>query len=242
MDILLLSKTPPQHNEIAKTILDLGNPHCDIHYCENIYEFFELIKDILPVLAIAELELIESKIVFSSLVNDARTRLSNNITRFVIKGLNEIRSCFDYGADYFIPTPFESEILKNILLRSFVNDLPKAEQEDSSCNTLIINTNNCTYILQLSQLVMIKSEQLYSHFYLENGNVIVSSRNLGYYEKMLEGNKRMIRVHRKVILNIDFIKGFNNKTEKMILLKPPFKPIKASRSRFREMLLRLQLI
>lgn len=217
-------------------------PQANLIYCNNLFEFFKRVELDMPRVAMMEVSMMGSRELFATFIEDVRKRQGNRDTKFIVVGVDDISTCFAHGCDYFLPSPPDATVLTQILQR--LGDVSFAPRTDSSSprQTLVINTNDCTHIIRIPDLVMIRSKDLYTHFVMANSQTIVSSRNLGFYEKELADQPRLLRVHKNTILNLDYVKGINNKTEKLILLKAPFEPIKASRYRFKTLIERLQQV
>jgi len=144
---------------------------------------------------------------------------------------------FQYGAVHFLPKPVDKERLKNAIERV------KPENRNETIlsanilkNTLVINTATRSHFISPKDIVYFQSKDSYTHIVLANEQVIKSSRNLGFYEKQIKSFNDFFRVHNNTILNLNFIQGFSNKTERDIILKPPFGEIKSSREKFKELL------
>lgn len=56
-------------------------------------------------------------------------------------------------------------------------------------------------------IIWCTSEGSYTHFYLADTSKLVSSRNLGYYEKHL-GPENFYRIHNSTLINLRFIKSY----------------------------------
>lgn len=56
-------------------------------------------------------------------------------------------------------------------------------------------------------IIWCTSEGSYTHFYLAGTTKLVSSRNLGYYERQL-GAENFYRIHNSTIINLRFIKSY----------------------------------
>lgn len=144
---------------------------------------------------------------------------------------------FQYGAVHFLPKPVDKERLKNAIERV------KPENRNETIlsanilkNTLVINTATRSHFISPKDIVYFQSKDSYTYIVLANEQVIKSSRNLGFYEKQIKSFSDFFRVHNNTILNLNFIQGFSNKTERDIILKPPFGEIKSSREKFKELL------
>lgn len=70
--------------------------------------------------------------------------------------------------------------------------------------------------IAINQIIMLKGDINYTHFYLQNGKQRMSSRTLKYYETLLN-DKGFIRVHRGFIVNQNCIIKHNLLTSQLIL-------------------------
>ncbi len=148
---------------------------------------------------------------------------------------------FKYGAAHFLPKPIDKERLKDAIERF----KPKTENkdnllDDSLKNMLVVNTATQSHFIFPKDIVYLQSKDSYTNFVLANNKIIKSSRNLGYYEKQIEVFDEFFRIHNNTIINLNFIQGISNKTERDIILKPPFGEIKGSRERFKELMDKLK--
>jgi two-component system LytT family response regulator len=61
--------------------------------------------------------------------------------------------------------------------------------------------------IDIRDILWCTSEGSYTHFYLQHGTRVISSRNLGFYEKQLCANN-FYRIHNSTIINLRFIKSY----------------------------------
>ncbi|MFZ4796460.1 MAG: LytR/AlgR family response regulator transcription factor [Bacteroidia bacterium] len=75
---------------------------------------------------------------------------------------------------------------------------------------LAIQTQSEINFIELTNIVYLESDKNYTTLHLENGNKIVASKNIGYYEDLLTSNG-FFRIHSYYMVNISkinkFIKG-----------------------------------
>ena len=101
------------------------------------------------------------------------------------------------------------------LLLSVYEKLLRNELPD---RMVIHEVGHNTYI-ELSKIRYLKADEFTTTFFLqEEKKPIVSSRNLGYYEEQLTGQKLYVRTHRSFIANIKEVVKYN-KTQQCFILK-----------------------
>lgn len=61
-------------------------------------------------------------------------------------------------------------------------------------------------LLDLNDIVYLKSAKNYTIFKLRNGREVISSKTLGIFEEELNGVSNFVRPHRSYIVNFDFVK------------------------------------
>lgn len=81
------------------------------------------------------------------------------------------------------------------------NLIPKKKEDDFIAIPMVskiefIKTKNITYI---------EADGKYSTFKMENNDKIVSSKNIGEYEKTLNDNPHFFRVHNTFVVNLNFV-------------------------------------
>ncbi|MES2648167.1 MAG: LytTR family DNA-binding domain-containing protein [Bacteroidota bacterium] len=115
--------------------------------------------------------------------------------------------------DYLVKPIKESELDETIkrLLRSVNNSievktaLSNLEVQSAENQTLVLPQQNGTLRLPLKQITHIEGERNYSHIHLSNGSQELSSKNLAYFEDILN-DKYFFRSHRSYLLNTYHIK------------------------------------
>ena len=95
-------------------------------------------------------------------------------------------------------------------------------------NKLVIPTSNYIYIVDLNNILYIKASSNYSMIYDTEGNSVLSSKTLKYYEEYLQ-NKGFLRVHSGTLINMSKVKGIKRNGMYMIILENDIK-IPVSRS------------
>lgn len=149
---------------------------------------------------------------------------------------------FQYDAVHFLPKPIDKKRLKEAIQRTKQLNIKKNDTDLTNYwkDKLVINTATKSYFITLGDIVLLQSKDSRTYIMLTNEEVIKSSRNLGYFESQLTDYKKFIRVHNNTILNIDYVQGIYNKTDRNIILKPPFGEVKSSREKFKDLMKRLE--
>jgi two-component system LytT family response regulator len=60
------------------------------------------------------------------------------------------------------------------------------------------------FFIKMNEIMYCKSEGRYTKFYLENGDVFMSSKNIGEYEDILD-KRNFFRVHNSYVINMNFV-------------------------------------
>jgi two-component system LytT family response regulator len=72
---------------------------------------------------------------------------------------------------------------------------------------ILINSENAIHVIHQNEVLYCKADRNYTEFYLTNGNVIISSRTLLFYEQLLDP-VIFFRVHLSFIINTQHVKTF----------------------------------
>ncbi len=140
--------------------------------------------------------------------------------------------------DYLLK-PISHEELKTAISRfvsqkfkydySLVSEILSSEK----LRRIAINTQGGVRILNVADIMYLKSDKNYSIFYLVEQNV-VASRALGEFEKLLHGHG-FIRIHRSTLINVSHIREYKKGKEPKVLLGDGTE-LEVSRSRKEELL------
>jgi two-component system LytT family response regulator len=61
------------------------------------------------------------------------------------------------------------------------------------------------YFIKMNEIIYCKSEGRYTKFYLQNGKISISSKNLGDYESRVLDKGSFFRIHNSFIINMRFL-------------------------------------
>lgn len=75
---------------------------------------------------------------------------------------------------------------------------------------ILLNDRNGGTVIYMHDIIYCEAQNCYSVFYLMDGNKIMVCKTLKEFEKSL-CEKSFIRVHRKYIVNMDYVKSYVRK-------------------------------
>ena len=110
----------------------------------------------------------------------------------------------------------EMELKTRDLSEKF-NQLLSYINKGKNKNRIVLSTSERYDIVDISEIIMCKSDKNYTSFYLENGNVITVSKTMKEFQEILTNNG-FIRSHRQYFVNLDHIKSFGRTESNVIRL------------------------
>lgn len=123
-------------------------------------------------------------------------------------------NAFESNAVDFILKPVRVEnvilainkAIKKIEINKFclTNEYRNVKIKNSKFNYLAVSSLDKIDFLKMSDIMFCMAEGKYTTFFLLNGKKIVSSKNLGEYEKLLD-NYNFYRTHHSYIINIRYL-------------------------------------
>ena len=122
---------------------------------------------------------------------------------------------FEISALHYLVKPINQEVLETAIDRykdTKVDDIDKrlAVLRDSLKNKnekIIIPSTDGLNIVKLSDILRLEASDVYTVFYMTNGQRFVASKPLNNYEKILE-DLPFSRVHSKHLINLMFVKRY----------------------------------
>lgn len=162
-----------------------------------------------------------------------------NFKLIIISGHSETEyydMAFRYNAAHFIRKPVDKNMIAEAFRRisgNGANDRnPEMDDEPGyKKGKLIVNTSTSRYFVDPAKIVKISSANQRTTFHFLDGTEIESSRNIGYYEKMLASFDNLMRIHCSYIVNLDYVHSVSNLTERKVQLAAPFGEVMCSREK-----------
>ncbi len=90
---------------------------------------------------------------------------------------------------------------------SSISNLKDALQQKTVFEKLAVTNLNEINFIELSKIRFLQSDNNYTTIHLDNNQQLVSSKNIGYYEELLEGND-FFRIHNSYLVNLKKIERF----------------------------------
>jgi two-component system LytT family response regulator len=175
---------------IEEGILEINNKKPDIVFLDIMFEGL-VIFDFLD-----KFNLNEVQVIFVSSEKEyALNAFESNAVDFILK-----------------PVRVENVILavnkaiKKIEINNFclTNEYQNVKIKNNKFNYLAVSSLDKIDFLKMSDIMFCMAEGKYTTFFLLNGKKIVSSKNLGEYEKLLD-NSNFYRTHHAYIINIRYL-------------------------------------
>lgn len=184
------------------TIKSLDMPFKLIGEGKNLLEGVELIKKYKPQVVFLDIQMpVHNGLKIKEFLTKSETNFKLIfITAFDQYSIQAIRlAAFDY-----LLKPIEVSELKTCLARILTEKKSLIYQQLNSIennNTLVLNSHSGTHFIEVSDILFIAADGMYSQFNLKN-NCLTSSKPLKEYEQI---HPILFRCHRSYIVNTDHI-------------------------------------
>lgn len=128
---------------------------------------------------------------------------------------------FDFSPIHFLTKPLDEDKLQALVRKYKARqkellvdaDTDKAELTRKGINTndypkrIFVNTLNQISVLNVDDIIYMRSDVNYTQIFRTNHPKLVSSRTLKYYTNLLSGHPDFIRVHRSALINRKYIRS-----------------------------------
>ncbi len=101
-----------------------------------------------------------------------------------------------------------------ILLRTLSDNVSR-EKHHSIAIPVVSGFEN----VLLDKLMYIKADGSHTHFVHDANRVLTVAKNLKYFESVLEGDSRFMRIHRSSIINLQHVMRFESTGKGMVAMK-----------------------
>jgi two-component system LytT family response regulator len=103
-----------------------------------------------------------------------------------------------------------SKIVKKIEMKSFLDIQKSAEVADYNSSKVkreyvAISSPEEINFIKMDDILYCQADGRYTRFFLKNGNVFLSSRNLGDYELRVLDESHFFRIHNSYVVNMRFV-------------------------------------
>lgn len=110
----------------------------------------------------------------------------------------------------------EQELQTRDISRKF-NKLLDYINDNRNSKRIVLSSSDRYDIVNVSEIIMLKSDRNYTSFYLEDGQVIKVSKSMKEYAKMLSNND-FVKSHRQYLVNVNHIKSFGRTDSNLLRL------------------------
>jgi two-component system, LytTR family, response regulator len=127
---------------------------------------------------------------------------------------------FKYSALDYLLKPVSPDDIKNViektkLQQKFSNTknfnllLNTVKNQDENPDRLVLKSSNQMMIAEVDKIIRLESNDCYTHFYFEDGTTFMVSKTLKEYCELLNP-KQFVRIHKTHLVNIKYVKIFQN--------------------------------
>lgn len=119
---------------------------------------------------------------------------------------------FKTGAVGFLLKPIMNEELQYAITRALKN-ISHQDQDskvDSIFKNLFLVARTEVKIVNTREIIYLKADGNYTHFFLEPSKKVTVTKQLSQYEKELD-TRNFLRVHRSALINLDYLVSYTHK-------------------------------
>jgi len=118
--------------------------------------------------------------------------------------------------------------VRSVYKKAVQNAVIQAEEKNIP-NQLVISSHQGLEVVHAQQIKYVEADNTYSHFHMDDGRVVTSSKPILEYEELLD-TELFFRVHRTYLVNINFIEKFSQKENQAILQDGSILPVSRRKS------------
>jgi len=197
MNALIIDNELPSR----KSLCQLLKKHCheitNISLAESVDIGLTLINKLKPEIVFLKIEM-PRKSGFDLLdkIKDARF-----LTCFITSNKQHAIKAIQYGAFGYLLKPIKKTELQKVVIKAqnkiqFNTEIP---------SSLLIKSKNRIDVIKYDEIIYMRAEGGYTEFYLQNGSMKVSSKNIGEYESLLP-SAYFYRTHKSYLVNLTKVK------------------------------------
>lgn len=138
---------------------------------------------------------------------------------------------FEISAVDYILKPIDIDQLKNSVEKLKQKKLHSQMQEQiellkesyrgDDIRKIALSMSNGLTFVEVSDIILLEADGAYTTFYLKDGQKILVSKKLKFYEDILSNRSHFFRTHRSYFININYIKNYS-RGENAILMDNDF--------------------
>jgi len=223
-----------------KTVLSKNN--FNVYTAENGKDGYEVAQRILPDLILCDIMMPVNDGYW--VLENIRNNPSLMVTPFIFLTAkvdrDDLRKGMELGADDYITKPFKiSELLKAINVRLEKSEAYKTIFTSTENLTVKIDKDNFVLLdigksierVKINSIECIIADNVFTNLYLTDGKMIKIRKSLTEWEELLP-ETIFVRIHRAVIINLDFVKQIEKWFNQTMIVHMQFykEPLTISRS------------
>lgn len=191
---------------------------------DNVSDGVNLIKKYNPDLVLLDIELKDGtgfhilqkvkpynfKLIFITAFNDFAIRaIKFSAIDYILKPVNE----------HEFKTAVENALAKieSTEIESQLNHFFDHYQKNIQYKKIVLKTQESLHIVSLSDIVYCQNENVYTTFFLANGEEIIISKGIKEYEELLS-DYRFFRPHQSFLVNLNYVKKIDKSAGASIIL------------------------
>ncbi|HRG00219.1 MAG: LytTR family DNA-binding domain-containing protein [Bacteroidia bacterium] len=214
--------------EVLKTLIEeFFNELEIVAICENLPEAIKAIKKHQPHVVFMDIEMpgYSGLELYDFLNEDERTFQLIFATAFNEFAVHAFRLA---AIDYLLkPIQFQhlkdavDRIKSDIQLKTSLEQLSvlKNNLNETHDKKMCISTTEGKYYIPFNDIMFMEADGSYTTIFINQKKEIHASRRLKYYEEMLEGDNRFVRIHRSTVVNVTYIEKIKKGNESKVVLK-----------------------
>lgn len=145
-----------------------------------------------------EITQLNTKVIFVTSYNEFAIKAFNyNTIAYIVKPIKKV--------DLILAINKVTQDINNQLYTQYSQLKSLRNTSTPDFNQIIaVSTIRNIELVKVKNIIYLSSDSRYTHFFLKGGKHIISSKNLGKYEKLIQGN--FYRIHAKYYVNIDYLR------------------------------------
>jgi len=218
INISLIEDEPQSLSLLKDTILVLGNQYSIVSATSNVSDSVFEIQQCKPDILISDIQLQDGTVFDVLEKSGPHIKTLVLITAYDHYAIRAIK----YSAIDYLLKPVNTLELKQAIEKCVqqldsihlntvdqINFLQSRNEpkNQNAYGDILINSENAIHVIHQNEVLYCKADRNYTEFYLTNGNVIISSRTLLFYEQLLDP-VIFFRVHLSFIINTQHVKTF----------------------------------
>lgn len=136
---------------------------------------------------------------------------------------------FKLSAIDYLLKPINPQILKESVERFLKKNQNVRVQEyralqgnmmthsDFGDKCIVVNLSNSTRFIKIKEIIMLRADGSYCEIYLANNEKLLTSKNLKYFEDLLNEIPYFFRCHKSYIVNLKTVSEYNKSENQLIL-------------------------